>query len=389
MIKISQYENLLSLYITLIAFIPSIILCFFNKKSRIFDCVASIGMIALVLGLHSRQLKAFLIFVIFEILIIYGFYFFRKRCSSELIYFFVFGITMCPLLIVRSTFLIAGVPILNRIIGFTGISYMCFKIWQLLFEIHDGKIDKLNILDAITFLVFFPSFSSGPIARFDDFKKNYNNPDLANYFEDYFFEGVKRIVIGLFYKFALAFFINTYIIAVLSDEKSLLNIVIYMYAYTLYLFFDFAGYSSIAIGYGRIIGVVVPENFNKPFLACNMKEFWARWHMSLSSWFNDYVFGRFVLNNVRNGLFKNTKVASRWAYLFTMTIMGLWHGFTLHYLIYGFYEGALLVATDFWVKSKRYRAFRKHKAYTLVCRIITFNLIAFGMLLFSGKYIFE
>ncbi len=111
--------------------------------------------------------------------------------------------------------------------------------------------------------------------------------------------------------------------------------------------------------------------------------------MSLSTWFNDYVFGRFVLNNVRNGLFKSTKTASRWAYLFTMTTMGLWHGFSLHYLIYGVYEGILLVITDYWVKSKRYRSFKKKKYYQAVCITVCFQFIAFGMLLFSGKYLFE
>ena len=155
------------------------------------------------------------------------------------------------------------------------------------------------------------------------------------------------------------------------------------------MFFDFAGYSNIAIGFGYLMGVRLPENFNKPFLACNMKEFWARWHMSLSTWFNDYVYGRFVLNNVRNGLFKNTKTASRWAYLFTMTTMGLWHGFLLHYLIYGVYEGILLVITDYWVKSKKYREFKKKKYYQAVCIVVCFQFIAFGMLLFSGKYLFD
>ena len=111
--------------------------------------------------------------------------------------------------------------------------------------------------------------------------------------------------------------------------------------------------------------------------------------MSLSNWFNDYVFGRFVLNNIRNGLFKSSKTATRVAYLFTMTIMGLWHGFSIHYIIYGIYEGVLLVLTDVWIKSKTYRKFKKQKYYTLISRIICFQFIAFGMLLFSGHYFFE
>ena len=193
----------------------------------------------------------------------------------------------------------------------------------------------------------------------------------------------------MFYKYAMAYYVNEYFLTKISSDKAFVNIVLYMYAYTLYLFFDFAGYSNIAIGVGYLMGVKLPENFNKPFLACNMKEFWDRWHMSLSKWFSDFIYGRFVLNTVRSGKIKNMKVASRLAYLVTMVTMGLWHGFSLHYLIYGLYEGVLLLLTDIWTSSKRYRGFKKKKGYVWISRVVCFQFIAFGMLLFSGHYFFE
>ncbi len=387
MIKIPQYETMFSLYLTFVALIPCMILRFMEKKSKLLDLFVSLIFIASFLGIHSIQILEFVAFIIFETLLIYAYKAFRNKSTTELVYYIVFVLSMLPLLWVR---LCASDPVVSTIIGFTGISYMCFKIWQLLFEIHDGRIEKLNFVDMLLFLLFFPSFTSGPISRYEGFVGDYSNKlSREDYFNNHFRFGLRKILLGVFYKFAMAFYVNEFVISKLPEEVKVYHIIIYAYMYTIYLFFDFAGYSNIAIGFGYLMGVRLPENFNKPFLACNMKEFWARWHMSLSTWFNDYVYGRFVLNNVRNGLFKNTKTSSRWAYLFTMTTMGLWHGFLLHYLIYVVYEGSLLVITDYWVKSKKYREFKKKKYYQAVCIVVCFQFIAFGMLLFSGKYLFD
>ena len=234
---------------------------------------------------------------------------------------------------------------------------MCFKIWHLLFDIHDEKIKKLNLFYVLEFLIFFPSFSSGPIISYDEFNDNYKN-DLSDYFHNYFVVGFKKVLLGLFYKFALAYFINTLIMSKIGCEITFINILMYMYSYTLYLFFDFAGYSNLAIGVGNLMGIKLPENFNKPFISCTMKEFWQRWHISLSNWFNKYVFSRFVLNNVRNGLFKSPKSAAKIAYLVTMILMGLWHGFSIHYVIYGLYQGLLLLITEIVIKTKFYKKFK-------------------------------
>lgn len=384
MIKFIPYENLLYLYISIFMILPCIVLCFLKKRIRILNILISLIMTILVFGIHSLQIIQFLLFILYETILVFFFLYFRKRCKSEFIYYLIFMLSIVPIFLVRiGSFNVT----ISNYIGFVGISYMCFKIWQLLFDIHDEKIQKINLLYFLELLLFFPSFSSGPIISYSDLDDRYED-DLSNYFESYFQFGLKKILLGIFYKFALAYFVSKFLIAGISDQKTVLNIVAYMYSYTLYLFFDFAGYSNMAIGMGYLMGIKLPENFNKPFLSCHMKEFWKRWHMSLSNWFNENVFNRFVLNNVRNGLFKDTKTAARFGYVFTMLLMGLWHGFSIHYIIYGLYEGLLLLITDYVLKTKIYRRFKIKKYYKIVSIIICFQFIAFGMLLFSGKYFF-
>ena len=385
MIKLTQYENLFSIYFSLLAIIPCIILNFIKKKNRVLILLSSLSMIVLMLGIRSIQMVQFVLFVVFETLLVYGYWFFRKRCTSELVYFCVFIASCIPIFWVKKSLLNEN---LASYAGFVGLSYICFKLWQIIMEVHDGKIKELGLLDFWNFTLFFPSFSSGPIARYQPFKDDLNSNN-ENYFEEQFVTGLKRLLKGVFYKFALAFFVNKYILLQLPDEKKLIYIIIYVYAYTIYLFFDFAGYTEIAIGMGLLLGIKLPENFNHPFLSCNMKEFWTRWHISLSTWFQDYVYSRFVLNNIRNGLFKNKKIAGRTGLFITMLVMGFWHGFSAHYIIYGIYHGTFLTLSDYWVSTKTYRKVKKMKYYNLISRFITFNILSFGMLIFTGKYLFE
>ena len=239
------------------------------------------------------------------------------------------------------------------------------------------------------FIAFFPTISSGPIDRYKRFINGVNlKLDKKEYFDQYFLVGIKKIVIGIIYKFAFADFIYIFFIKVLIEaDMSIIDYLKYMYLYTFYLFFDFAGYSNMAIGTGYLIGIKVPENFNKPFLARNMKEFWERWHMSLSRWFGDFVFTRIVLNLLRNQIVSNQKNDVRVGYMLTMSLMGLWHGFTLYYILYGIYQGTALVLTDIYLKSKAYRKHIKMPHYNLISRFICFHIVAFGLLLFSGYLI--
>ncbi len=380
MLQVEQYNSIFNIYIYVLLVLPAIVLALFEKKSKIMNLGISIFMIILLFGPLSLQYWQFTGFMLLETALIYFLFYFRKKSNSELIYFLVFALSIAPLALVK----LSGHSELASYIGFTGMSYISFKIWELLMQIHDGRINQLKFIDVMGFLTFAPPFSSGPIGRYQGFlEESEKKLKRETYVTEYLIPGVKKIVLGMFYKFSVAFLINEYVLS-RYETFSVKGAIAYMYAYTLYLFFDFAGYSLMAVGTGYLMGIKLPDNFNKPFLSRNMKEFWERWHISLSTWFNDFIFSRFVLNNIRNGLFKNPKVAARWAYMVTMLVMGFWHGFYWHYIIYGLYHGILLVLTDIWIKSKTYRKVKKMKYYDLISRFLCFHLIAFGMLIFSG-----
>ena len=168
------------------------------------------------------------------------------------------------------------------IIGFTGISYLNFRTIQMVIEIYDGAIKEVKISKMLYFMLFFPTLSSGPIDRSRRFEQDLEKQiSRKEYIEEYLLPGIKNIVMGVGYKFVIAFLINTYWVSRIPKDMSFINIVSYMYAYSLYLFFDFAGYSLFAIGTGYIFGIQVPINFDKPFISKDMKEFWTRWHISL------------------------------------------------------------------------------------------------------------
>ena len=380
---ITQYGSIFTIFLFTLLLIPAIGLNLLKVRSKYYGILLSIPMYVLIMGTAGIQLKLCVVFLICELFLIYGYYYIAKRTTSVLIYFVVLALSMLPIFVVK---LAVYTP--YSYIGFIGISYISFRIWQIIIEIRDGHIKSLNFFDTVYFITFFPTLSSGPIDRYDQFIDNINQSIPRKvYVSEYVWTGVAKILRGIVYKFGFAFLINKYIILALPEEHTFLTTLIYMYAYTLYLFFDFAGYSNLAIGSGYILGIKVRENFNKPFLAHNMKEFWERWHISLSTWLGDYVFKRFVLNNIRNGLFKSKKYAARTGNIVTMLVMGIWHGPYLFYIVYGLYQGVALVFTDIYLKSKVYKKFKTKPYYDFVSRIVCFQVIAFGMLLFSG-YLF-
>ena len=134
------------------------------------------------------------------------------------------------------------------------------------------------------------------------------------------------------------------------------------------------------------MGIETPINFDKPFMAKNLKDFWNRWHMSLSFWFRDYIFMRLVMVLMRNKVFKNRNVTSGVAYIINMTIMGFWHGVTWYYISYGVFHGVALVINDWWLRyKKRHKGQVPHNKFTEAFAIFfTFNVVMLSFLLFSG-----
>ena len=159
-----------------------------------------------------------------------------------------------------------------------------------------------------------------------------------------------------------------------------------MYGYSLYLFFDFAGYSAFAVGVSYLLGIHTPENFNRPFLAGNIKDFWNRWHISLSTWFRDHVYMRFMLAATKGRWFTGKYTASYLGFFLTFGLMGLWHGIEPYYLLYGLYHGTLLVGHDLFTRwNKPRRVWGNGPLWRAAGTLVTFHLVCLGFLLFSGR----
>lgn len=377
--NLSQYDGYLYMYILLLSFIPAIGLGLFEKKIKYYALIATAVMIYIIMG-PGKQLNTLAIFMVWEVALIYIYFWIRSKTDNKWIFRLALLMSTLPLIINKVS------PLTKMgVIGFIGISYLSFRTIQIVIETYDGTIKKLNLFDMIYFILFFPTLSSGPIDRSRRFEEEINKKiDRSDYVDNYLLVGIKKIFLGVLYKFAIAALIHATFVSKIHADGSLLSPFLYMYAYTLYLFFDFAGYSLIAVGTSYIFGVHAPDNFNKPFISKDIKEFWTRWHISLSRWFGDYIFSRFVLDSMRKKRFKKRAHASHVAQMITMTTMGFWHGITWFYILYGVYHGVLLILTDIFTKSKFHKKYKKKKAYQYLQIFITFNLVCFGMLIFSG-----
>ena len=255
---------------------------------------------------------------------------------------------------------------------------------QIIIETYDGLISSLSLPAFWAFLLFFPPFSAGPIDRSrrfeEDFRRRYTRDEYLTLLGD----GLEQLLIGLVYKFvlsALAF----RLLSLCEPKGGLLLALAYGWCYGIYMFFDFAGYSRMAVGCAYILGVRTPGNFHLPFLSRDMKDFWNRWHITLSHWFRDYLFSRFLMRGIKGKWFKSRLSGACWAFLLNMLVMGAWHGLPLYYLLYGLYHGVLLATTEVYQKKcPFYKKYRNCTWYGLLSWFVTLNLVMVGFLIFSG-----
>lgn len=386
----SQYGDYLYLYILLLTSIPAIILGICEKKIKYYGMIATLFMILIIVGINV-QFKFLCIFVIWELIIVYGYLYLRKKTDNIIIYrLFLFG-SMLPVILNKiSPFFNYIIPETKlTVIGFIGISYLNFRVIQIVIEIFDGAIKEIKMSTFLYFVLFFPTLSSGPIDRSRRFEKDLDTEiSRSEYIHDYLMPGLFKIFQGVLYKFVIALLINTlWYSKIPTDHFTFMRAYQYMISYTLYLFFDFGGYSLFAVGTSYIFGIKAPDNFDKPFISKDMKEFWTRWHISLSRWFGDYIFSRFVISSMRKKRFKKRATAAHVAQMITMITMGFWHGITWYYILYGLYEGLVLVLTDIYQKkSKFYKSHKKALWFSYVQIFITWHIAGFGMLLFSGYF---
>jgi membrane protein involved in D-alanine export len=270
-------------------------------------------------------------------------------------------------------------------LGFLGISYVTFRSLDVIFGIRDRLIVGVPPAQYLAYLFFFPTVSSGPIDRYrrfsDDWKRQHSRADFLVDLDG----AVHHVFTGFLYKFILAALIQRYWLRPLEGFAGPGAAVSYMYAYSLYLFFDFAGYSAFAIGFSYLLGIHTPENFNRPFLARNIRDFWNRWHITLSFWLRDHVYMRFVMAATKARWFKGRFTASHIGFFLSFGLMGLWHGIEPHYIIYGLYHACLLVGYDVFSRwNKERKLWGDGPLWRAAGVLVTVHAVCFGFLIFSG-----
>ena len=226
-----------------------------------------------------------------------------------------------------------------RVVMPIGISFFTFQTMSYVADVYMGKVQVAHsLLDYSTYVCLFPQLVAGPIVRYSDVAVEL---ETRTHSYDQFGYGVKRFIIGLGKKVLLANMLGELVDVLTGLPVSVLSYWVQAIAYAMQIFFDFAGYSDMAIGLGSIFGFKFPENFNYPFIAKSVTEFWRRWHMTLSGWFRDYVY--IPLGGNRVSVAKHIRNI-----LVVWFLTGFWHGANWNYMIWGCYFGALLLLEKFF-----------------------------------------
>ncbi len=259
-----------------------------------------------------------------------------------------------------------------------GISFYTFQSISYIVDVYHRKISSTrNFIDYAFYMTFFPHLVAGPIVRARDFIPQINKPLSVDTF--IMKSALFRIIIGLSKKVIIADYLARYVDMVHASPGAYSGIenLLAMYGYACQIYFDFSGYSDIAIGIALLMGYQLKENFSNPYQAHSISEFWRRWHISLSTWLRDYIY--IPLGGNRYGLFKT--------YLFlmiTMTIGGLWHGASWCFVVWGMGHGLVLVFHKL-LFNKNSSSNKGSKWFNLFGILITFHFVSLMWVFFRAN----
>jgi alginate O-acetyltransferase complex protein AlgI len=267
-----------------------------------------------------------------------------------------------------------------------GISYIAFRLIHVLRDKQTERLPELTLPEFATYVVFFPSLAAGPIDRAERFAKDLQKEFLLR--QDDLLQGGQRIVLGLFKKFVIA---DALALIALNDTLAAQVhspgwMWIHLYAYAFQIYFDFSGYTDIAIGIGRLVGIKLPENFLAPYTKPNLTQFWSSWHITLTQWIRSYFFNPF------NRWIRSYKSLPAWTMILagqlaTMILIGLWHGVTWNFVLWGAWHGAGLFLQNRWSDFSKTRFHttdpRLQTALQVGGILLTFHFVALGWVFFA------
>ena len=267
-----------------------------------------------------------------------------------------------------------------------GFSYISFRLIHVLRDKQMKRLPELTLPEFATYVVFFPTLSAGPIDRAERFVKDLQKEFTLN--QDELLQAGQRIAIGLFKKFVIA---DMLALIALNDSLAIQAysagwMWVHVYAYTFQIYFDFSGYTDIAIGIARLVGIKLPENFLSPYTKPNLTQFWNNWHMTLTQWFRSYFFNPF------NRWIRGYKSIPAWTMILigqlaTMLLIGLWHGITWNFILWGAWHGLGLFFQNRWSTFAKTRINTTNpqiqSAMQLGGVLLTFHFVALGWVFFA------
>lgn len=375
--------------------VPAVALGASGRRIKPWGMVASVAMLAFLFADSRRALVAFLLFVALATASAYAMLSsWKSGRRSMAVYRISLAATLVPLVVYK----VSAAVDAPGFLGFIGISYLTFRAVQVVVEIRDGLIEDLPLADYLYFLTFFATITSGPIDRSRRFLEDANTALAPAAYRDLATRGVLMLLAGAVMQLALATMVHGFTDPwAVNGALAMPNILalglpwgvgslVRAYGYAVYLYLDFAGYSLMAAGACYLFGIQCPTNFNAPWRALDLKDFWNRWHITLSTWLRDFVFMRFVRGLTRRHVFKKRLTTACCGYMVNMFLMGMWHGLTPDYLLYGLYHGVLLAATEAY--QKRCPFYKRNKGkrwYKVLSWFVTMNLVIIGFSLFSGQ----
>jgi len=272
-------------------------------------------------------------------------------------------------------------------LSWLGFSYLAFRLIHTLRDRQAGKLLAVSLPDFLTYALFYPAYTAGPIDRLPRFAKDLQIEDDTRRADTW--AGMERLFTGVFKKFVLADSLALFALSAqnASQVTSTGWAWVLVYAYALRLYFDFSGYTDVAIGLGRLAGVNLPENFERPYLKTNLTAFWNAWHITLAQWFRAYFF--FPVTRALR-----IRRVPPWLVILvgqmgTMLLIGLWHGITPNFALWGAWHGTGLYAHSRWQELLRPRLEgleerpRLRSALQIGGWLLTFHYVVLGWVLFA------
>lgn len=310
---------------------------FFNKNFKLIIIIFS----SIFYAYWSLKFLL-LLYLIIIVSFFFGKFIFKTKNKIYFIVAYTFIVIMLLVYFKYGNYFLKNLDNLSKIILPIGISFYLFQSISYLIDIYKKKIRPTSFINYFFFIIFFPQIISGPILRAEQFIPQIEKK-LLTFSYNNIKKGILLIVYGYFLKIGLADNANVYTDRHLLSplQSNSITLLFSIFFYGLQIYADFFGYTLIAIGIAKILGLHIPANFNRPYAAKNFQDFWKRWHISLSKFFRDYLYIPLGGNRVLKGHFN---------VLIVMTIAGAWHGSSIFFVIWGFLHGFLIIIERFLPK---------------------------------------